>query len=173
MTPERPMQPETKEKSINPENHTTEAPASMTFKVLFKGIEVLVTNRDTNVSIQPFLEKAKTAITWALDNGFEAPPQRTFYPKKEKVVDYVEGKKCPKCGGGIIKKVSKAGKPFEKCENGKWDFQNNKATGCDFVDWLNPKADWDKREPYSNPKNVISVDDYESYDQHLASIKNE
>lgn len=137
MTPERPM--ETKEEPRKIENHTTEAPASMTFKVMYKGIEVLVTNRDTSVAIQPFLDKAQKAINWALENGFEAPPQRNFFQKKEKVVDYVEGRTCPTDGGKLIKKTTKDGKTFVECENRKYDFTTRTTSGCSFIEWSQVK----------------------------------
>jgi hypothetical protein len=69
-----------------------------------------------------------------IDKGYIPHIRQAFGQKKEKV--FVEGKKCPKCGGRIEEKISKAGKKFQKCENGKYDFNTKQNTGCDFVDWL-------------------------------------
>jgi predicted RNA-binding Zn-ribbon protein involved in translation (DUF1610 family) len=47
---------------------------------------------------------------------------------------------CPKCGGRLVEKLKKNGKPYLKCENGGWDKDARKATGCDYVNWKNPKG---------------------------------
>ena len=107
----------------------------MNFRVSYKGINVQVTNRDTTISLQPFFSKAKTAIDWALENGFQPEIQKSF-PKKE--VKLVLGKTCPKCGSGIVEKRKKDGSLYFKCEKGGWNQATNQPTGCDYVDWNNP-----------------------------------
>jgi hypothetical protein len=118
-------------------NEVTEAPASMNFRVVYKGIEVQITNRDLKVEVKPFLERAKVAIDWSLVNGFTVPPIKSFGQKKE--VKYVEGKVCPKCGGRIVEKTKQTGEIYFKCEKGGWDRIANKPMGCEYVDWNNPK----------------------------------
>lgn len=113
---------------------TTEAPVSQTIKLSYRGCEVLVTQRDLEQKMQPFLDQAKKLIDGAMGMGFEAPPVRGF-AKKE--VKYVEGKECPKCGGKIAEKTKKDGSIYFKCEKGGWDKASNKPTGCDYVDWNN------------------------------------
>jgi len=55
--------------------------------------------------------------------------------QESKSVVYIEGGVCPKDGGRLIKAVTKAGKEFMKCENNKWDAENQKNIGCDYVNW--------------------------------------
>ena len=123
----------------------TEAPISITFKVLYKGIEILVTKRDLEAKIKPFLEDTKKAIDWSLDTGnFQAPPLRgSGYVKKEKV--YVEGRTCPKCGSKLIEATTKTGKKMIKCETNTWNAVTKQAEGCDFIEWgsdtLKPKIE--------------------------------
>lgn len=45
--------------------------------------------------------------------------------------------KCPKCGGTLILQTTRFGKKMKKCSNGGWDKEAKKATGCDFVEWIN------------------------------------
>jgi hypothetical protein len=126
-------------------NEIGEAPASATLSVVTpKGYNTLFTVRDMS-GLE--LLKKMTAIEAELEKrGYKPQVKLAFGQKKE--VEYVQGKVCPKCGGRLIAKISSIGKPFHKCENGKWDFQTKQATGCDFVDWLNPVISYDAKEPY-------------------------
>ena len=45
--------------------------------------------------------------------------------------------KCPKCGKPVILTVTRFGKKMKKCSTGGWDKETKKATGCDFVEWIN------------------------------------
>lgn len=45
--------------------------------------------------------------------------------------------KCPKCGAGLILQTTRFGKKMKKCASGGWDKEAKKATGCDFVEWIN------------------------------------
>lgn len=47
---------------------------------------------------------------------------------------------CPRpgCGGKLIERKTKLGKKFLKCENGGYDIEKKVATGCNYVDWMNP-----------------------------------
>jgi predicted nucleic-acid-binding Zn-ribbon protein len=123
-----------------------EAPASATLSVVTpKGFNTLFTLRDT--SGKDLLEK----IT-ALENKLEElgyKPQVKGFVKREKV--FVEGKACPKCGGRLEEKISKSGKKFHKCENGRWNFMTKQNEGCDYVDWLEPKI--------AKPMDVRDYDD--------------
>lgn len=87
-----------------------------------------------------------------------SPVEPRSFGKKE--VKYVEGKLCPKCGGRLVEKTKSDGKPFHKCEHGKYNPLTKQNEGCDYIDWLNPTVPaWDKKEPYKN--GGISVEDYE------------
>lgn len=45
--------------------------------------------------------------------------------------------KCPKCGHNLVLAVTRFGKKLKKCETAGWDAVNRKATGCDYVEWIN------------------------------------
>lgn len=112
-----------------------EAPVSITFKLLYKGSEILVTKREINAKILPFLEDTKLAIDWALspEGDFQIAPPRSFgFPKKE--VEYVEGRTCPICGGRVVKNSNPKGPEF-KCENQKWNFTTKMIEGCKWNEW--------------------------------------
>jgi hypothetical protein len=80
--------------------------------------------------------------------------------KAEKSIEYEKDKVCPKDKGRLVISFTSAGKKFLKCENAKWDAEQHKNIGCDYVDWLNPIINHDKKEPYKGK--TISVEDYEN-----------
>lgn len=45
--------------------------------------------------------------------------------------------KCPKCGQPLMMMVTRFGKKMKKCSTGGWDKVAKKATGCDYVEWIN------------------------------------
>jgi len=45
--------------------------------------------------------------------------------------------KCPKCGSPLILATTRFGKKMKKCSTGGWDSATKKATGCDYVEWIN------------------------------------
>ena len=45
--------------------------------------------------------------------------------------------KCPKCGEALVLQVTRFGKKLKKCSTGGWDKETKKATGCDYVEWIN------------------------------------
>lgn len=45
--------------------------------------------------------------------------------------------KCPKCGSPLILVVTRFGKKMKKCSTNVWDTAAKKATGCDYVEWIN------------------------------------
>lgn len=66
--------------------------------------------------------------------------------KKNEGCDYVKwlkdeptelDEKCPKCGSPLIMQTTRFGKRMKKCSTGGWDAKEKKATGCDFVEWIN------------------------------------
>lgn len=66
--------------------------------------------------------------------------------KKNEGCDYVKwlavepqalDEKCPKCGSALIMQVTRFGKKMKKCSAGGWDAAAKKATGCDYVEWIN------------------------------------
>lgn len=114
-------------------NQFPEAPASVTYSITSKGgFNILFTVRaiagldllDTMESIEKKLIK------------LEYKPQvRQTFGGSKKEVEYVEGRVCPLDGGRLMKGVSKAGKAYIKCENGKYDFTTKQNTGCPHVEW--------------------------------------
>lgn len=45
--------------------------------------------------------------------------------------------KCPKCGKPLVLAVTRFGKKMKKCSTGGWDKEERKATGCDYIEWIN------------------------------------
>lgn len=45
--------------------------------------------------------------------------------------------KCPKCGSSLVLVVTRFGKKMKKCSTGGWDKETRKATGCDYIEWIN------------------------------------
>jgi len=45
--------------------------------------------------------------------------------------------KCPKCGAALMLQVTRFGKKMKKCSAGGWDKEAKKATGCEYVEWIN------------------------------------
>lgn len=137
-----------------------ESPTSVTYSVTSeKGFSALVTIRDAE--FKELATKMAFVEEWFESHGYKPQVKQTFGAKKEQ--EFVEGKVCPLDGGRLVKKLTKAGKPYHKCENGKWNAQTNQAYGCKFVDWLEPKVS-DNNHPYANKSEHISVEDYENYE---------
>ncbi len=44
---------------------------------------------------------------------------------------------CPKCGAKLVMAVTRFGKKMKKCSTGGWDKDAKKATGCDYIEWIN------------------------------------
>lgn len=66
--------------------------------------------------------------------------------KKNEGCDYVKwlevepqklDEKCPKCGNPLVLQFTRFGKKMKKCSTGGWDKEAKKATGCDYVEWIN------------------------------------
>ncbi len=45
--------------------------------------------------------------------------------------------KCPKCGSFLVLQTTRFGKKMKKCSAGGWDKEAKKATGCDYIEWMN------------------------------------
>lgn len=45
--------------------------------------------------------------------------------------------KCPKCGEPLVMAVTRFGKKMKKCSTNQWDSEQKKATGCDYIEWIN------------------------------------
>ncbi len=45
--------------------------------------------------------------------------------------------KCPKCGANLVIITTRFGKRAKKCSTSGWDRESKKATGCDYIEWLN------------------------------------
>lgn len=45
--------------------------------------------------------------------------------------------KCPKCKAQLVLNITRFGKRMKKCSTGGWDKEAKKATGCDYIEWIN------------------------------------
>jgi hypothetical protein len=131
-----------------------ESPTSVTYSITSpKGYNALLTVRDGEFGV--LSTKMSFVEEWLDKKGYK--PQVRGFAKKE--IEYLEGKKCPACGGRMIKKTTKQGKEFHKCENGKWNPTTNQNEGCSYVDWLNPQPEHDGKHPYDGE--TIPVEAYD------------
>jgi len=48
--------------------------------------------------------------------------------------------KCPKCGEKLILFTTAKGKKMKKCSTSGWDREARKATGCDYIEWINERS---------------------------------
>jgi hypothetical protein len=108
-----------------------EAPASVTYSLLTpEGFNVLFTVRE--MSGTALLDKMTLMGKSLVEKGYKPQPQKSYGAPKS--VEYIDGRMCPKDGGKLVKKVSKEGKAFAVCENGK--YVNGVKSGCDHFEWL-------------------------------------
>lgn len=64
--------------------------------------------------------------------------------------------KCPKCGAALVLAVTRFGKKMKKCSTNVWDAEAKKATGCDFVEWINgTKEELDEDCPDCGAKLIL------------------
>ncbi len=64
--------------------------------------------------------------------------------------------KCPKCGAPLLLSITRFGKKMKKCSKGGWDKETKKATGCDYVEWINgTKEDLNELCPDCGAKLVL------------------
>lgn len=68
--------------------------------------------------------EAKKAVGCDYVKWIETPPQEL-------------DEKCPKCGNPLVMATTRFGKKMKKCSTGGWDKEAKKATGCDFIEWIN------------------------------------
>ena len=74
-----------------------------------------------------------------------------YTPEPEKLEE-----KCPKCGEALILSTTRFGKKMKKCSAGGWDREAKKATGCDYVEWINgTKEELDEACPLCGAKLVL------------------
>lgn len=74
-------------------------------------------------------------------NGSWDPNTRTTtgcdYVKWLEVEPQELDENCPKCGEKLVIAFTRFGKKMKKCSKGGWDKESKKATGCDFIEWIN------------------------------------
>lgn len=64
--------------------------------------------------------------------------------------------KCPKCGNKLLLAFTRFGKKMKKCSSGGWDKEAKKATGCDYIEWLNnPTETLDEDCPECSAKLIL------------------
>ena len=63
----------------------------------------------------------------------EGCPYVLWLPVEPQTLD----EKCPKCGNPLVLAVTRFGKKMKKFSTGGWDAAAKKATGCDFIEWIN------------------------------------
>lgn len=79
------------------------------------------------------LQRCSTAGEW----DPKAKPTGCDYVKWLQVEPKLLDEVCPKCGGQLVLSVTRFGKRMKKCSNGRWNKEEKKAEGCDFVEWIN------------------------------------
>lgn len=65
--------------------------------------------------------------------------------------------KCPKCGAKLMLQTTRMGKKMKKCSAGGWDKEARKATGCDYVDWMDKPELLDEECPQCGEKLVMQT----------------
>lgn len=119
-----------------------EAIASVSYTVKTgKGFPVVFTMRGQDED--SLLDRMKALEAQFEAQGFTADIKSGGFPKKEpKEQNFVEGRKCPKCGSRLVDTTTSTGKRLFKCETQKWDYLTKTTKGCDFVEWQDtPVAD--------------------------------
>lgn len=124
-------------------NELTEAPISASTKVKStNGFEYILTMREglTEELFSNLMKLITEKEKVLLAKGWTPlSQQQSKYPAK--VIDYVEGRVCPKDGGKLIKPPEGTNRPI-KCENSKYDWKTKTSSGCDFLEW--PKSGYEK-----------------------------
>jgi len=63
---------------------------------------------------------------------------------------------CPKCGAPLVLQMTRFGKKMKKCSKGGWDKEAKKATGCDYIEWINGTSEaLDEKCPKCGEKLVL------------------
>lgn len=84
--------------------------------------------------------------------------------------DYVEwfngskedlDEKCPKCEEHLVLFTTAKGKKMKKCSTSGWDREAKKATGCDYIEWLNDNT----RSPRSAGNKLNGDENFPAYEQ--------
>ncbi|HCM37196.1 MAG: hypothetical protein UV61_C0001G0039 [Candidatus Gottesmanbacteria bacterium GW2011_GWB1_43_11] len=79
------------------------------------------------------LQRCSTASPW----DPKVKPTGCTYVKWLQVEPKQLDEKCPKCGNPLVLAVTRFGKKMKKCSTGGWDAVAKKATGCDYIEWIN------------------------------------
>ncbi len=75
-----------------------------------------------------------TAGTWNAEmHKTEGCDYIKWLPVEPQTLD----EKCPKCGSPLLLVVTRFGKKMKKCSTNVWDPAAKKASGCDYVEWIN------------------------------------
>lgn len=114
------------EEEKNPQASLPEAASSITITANVEGYSVLVTLRSPRPEM--LLTNADMLLSEMKQRGY-LPKETTQASVAQPATDE---RHCPKCGGKILVKTSKAGKRFEVCENNKYGSKD----GCDYFRWL-------------------------------------
>ena len=79
------------------------------------------------------LQRCSTASPWDPKVKPTGCTYVKWLPFEPKQLD----EKCPKCGNPLVLAVTRFGKKMKKCSTGGWDAVAKKATGCDYIEWIN------------------------------------
>jgi ssDNA-binding Zn-finger/Zn-ribbon topoisomerase 1 len=79
------------------------------------------------------LQRCSTAGPW----DPKAKPTGCAYVKWLPVEPQTLDESCPKCGSPLVLAVTRFGKKMKKCSTSGWDKEAKKATGCDYIEWIN------------------------------------
>ena len=120
----------------------SEAPASVSSVVYYRGVAMTITKRDPEVSIKPLVEKQMEMIDWTLDEinckpSWNEETNKAHLNGKANTQGATNGNglSCPKCGSPLVPMTTKTGKQAMKCSTNKWNPTTKQADGCDYIKW--------------------------------------
>lgn len=124
---------EAHERMVDPQ--LPEAPASCNITGYYKGYKILLTQRDSNKQVKPYLQNAMTAIDWMIEQGFK-PSWADETNTRASVQTAMADTSIPKCGvhgtpmklipAGVSKATNRPYPAFYICESLNAD--NTKCT---------------------------------------------
>jgi putative hemolysin len=118
------------EEDKNPQAGLPEAASSITITANIEGYSALVTLRSPRPEM--LLTNADLLLSEMKERGYTPNQSRPTQQSSTQAPTTNGEKHCPKCGGKVLNKTSKAGKRFEVCENNKF----GSSDGCDYFRWL-------------------------------------
>lgn len=89
------------------------------------------------LAVTRFGKKLKKCSTSGWDKDAKAATGCDFVEWINGTTEPLPGEDCPKCNSPLVLYTTANGKRMKKCSTAGWDREAKKATGCDYVEWLN------------------------------------